>query len=180
MTYEPRPLPLEAQRLCTKLDAPSRLEAHLALVHDVAMDLTEGVRQRFPNLELNGEAVCFGAAIHDIGKTKHPDELHGPGHQHEVDGRILLEEHGVPPHLARFAETHGAWSREPLPLEDLLVALADCVWKGQRLDDLESQVIDRIAEQTGSERWEVFGELDSLLEEIGSHGDERLAWQASR
>lgn len=180
MDYQPRPLPEKIQRLCTELDAPPRLVAHLILVHDVSVDLVAGLGQKFPDLDFDHEAVCFGAASHDIGKAleRNQNELFAPGRQHEVDGPALLEEQGVEPRLARFARTHGAWSEEELPLEDLLVALADCIWKGQRLEALEKQVIDKIAEQTGVEEWEVFSEIDGLLdEEIGSQGDERLAWQ---
>ncbi|WDI43719.1 hypothetical protein [Bremerella sp. P1] len=179
MSYEPRPLPEEVQRLCTKLDAPPRLVAHLILVHDVSVDLVEGLRQRFPDLDFDQEAVCFGAGSHDLGKAleRNRNELTGPGSKHEEDGPALLEEHGVEPRLARFAGTHGAWSRQELPIEDLLVALCDCIWKGQRLEELEKQVINKITEQTGIEQWEVFSEIDALLEEIGSQGDERLAFQ---
>lgn len=177
MSYHPRPLPEEVQRLIAELEPPPRLVAHLTLVHDVAVDLVDGVRERFPNLELNSEEVLFGSGSHDIGKVRHRDELTGPGRKHEVAGPALLEEHGVEPRLSRFTRTHGSWSQEELPLEDLLVALADCVWKGQRLEELERQVIGRIATQTSSEQWEVFSELDRLLEKIAAQGDERLAWQ---
>ena len=175
MSFEPRPLPEKIQRLCT--DAPNLLVAHLILVHDVAVDLVEGLRQKFPDLEFDHEAVCFGAASHDLGKVKHPNELTGPGRQHEEDGPALLEEHGVEPRFSRFSGSHGAWSTETLPIEDLLVALCDCVWKGQRLEELEKLVIEKIAEQTGVESWKIFSELDALLDEIASQGDERLAWQ---
>jgi len=146
-------------------------------VHDAAVEIVEGLRQQFPTLSFDEEAVLFGAATHDIGKILHPAELTGPGKRHEEDGPALLEHHGVPPELARFARTHGAWSDETLPLEDLLVALADAVWKGQRLEALEAQVVDRIGENTDIEPWEVFDKFDGLLEEIAAHGDERLAWQ---
>lgn len=177
MNYRPRSLPGDVQRLYVELDAPPRLVAHLTLVHDVAVDICDGVRQKFPGLEFDHESVCFGAAIHDIGKVRHRDELTGPGRQHEIAGPALLEEHGIEPRLARFTRTHGSWSQEELPLEDLLVALSDCVWKGQRLEELERQVIGRIANQTRSEQWEVFSALDGLLEKIAAQGNERLAWQ---
>ncbi|WP_409994679.1 HD domain-containing protein [Blastopirellula marina] len=175
MSYEPRPLPDEVQRLCTELDAPPRLVAHLILVHDVSVDLVEGLRQKFPDLEFDHEAVCFGAASHDFSKIKFPNELTGPGRQHEDDA--FLRENGIEPRLAKFCRTHNRWMDEELPIEDLLVALSDAIWKGQRIDELEKQVIDKITEQTGVEQWEVFSELDVLLEEIASLGDERLAWQ---
>jgi len=177
MTFTPRPLPATAQQLCEKLAATSRLVAHLTLVHDAAVELAEGLRLRFPTLKLDGGAVLFGAATHDLGKVLHPGELTGPGNRHEADGPVLLERNGISPELARFARTHGAWSTEMLPLEDLLVALADCVWKGQRLEALEAQVVASIAEKIGGEQWDVFDKLDGLLEEVAAHGDERLAWQ---
>jgi metal-dependent HD superfamily phosphatase/phosphodiesterase len=61
-------------------------------------------------LEFDQDAVLFGAAIHDIGKAVHPDELSRLGSAHEEAGRALLVAHGVPASLARFAATHGDWS----------------------------------------------------------------------
>lgn len=177
MSFTPRPLPTAAQELLGKLGASPRLAAHLRLVHDAAIEIVEGLRKRFPKLRFDYEAVLFGAASHDFGKVLHPAELTGPGSRHEDDGPGLLERHGISPELARFARTHGAWSRENLPLEDLLVALADTVWKGQRLEALEAQVVGQIAEKTGVEKWQVFDMLDGLLEEIAADGDVRLAWQ---
>ena len=110
-------------------------------------------------MAFDADAVCFGAATHDLGKVLHPDELTGSGKRHEKDGPGLLEAHGVPSEQARFARTHGTWNEESL-LEDLLVALSDAVWKGQRVEDLEGFVVQRIAEQTGQEKWEVFSALD--------------------
>lgn len=178
MTFQPRPLPSLARQLCQKLEAPARLIAHLTLVHDAAVEVVNGLQQQFQTLSFDSEAVLFGAASHDLGKVLHPDELTGPGNLHETDGPKLLEENNVSLELARFARTHGAWSRESFPLPDLIVALADCVWKGQRLEALEAQVVSRIAEQTGTQEWEVFDRLDGLLDEIARRGDERLAWQA--
>jgi hypothetical protein len=171
-------LPPTVQTFCRTLAAPPRLVAHLALVHEAAVELTAGLRRHFPKLAFDADAVLFGAATHDLGKVLHPEELTGPGSRHEEDGPAQLERHGVPPHLARFARTHGAWSRESLPLEDLLVALADSVWKGERNDPLEL-VINRIAEATGIQSWEAFSKMDGVLTEIAESGYERLAEQAT-
>ena len=178
--YQPRSLPPPVPHLLGMLDAPPRLVAHLALVHDAAMEIVEGLDGQFPQLDFDRSGVLFGAATHDLGKVEHASELTGPGSQHEATGPVILEAHGVPPQLARFARTHGAWSSQALPLEDLLVALADTVWKGQRMDALESQVVEKIAGQTGVETWESFAGLDCLLEGVASQGDERLAWQGRR
>lgn len=173
---DPIPHPAEAQQLCHELKAPARLVAHLRLVHDVACQIVVGLEEKFSTLTFDSDAVGFGAAIHDLGKVLHPDELTGPGKRHEDDGPGLLEDYGVPSELARFARTHGTWNEESL-LEDLLVALSDAVWKGQRIEDLEELVVRRIAEQTDQEKWAVFSGLDSLLEEIASEGQARLAWR---
>ncbi len=177
MGFEPRQLPSGAKLLCDQLNAPARLVAHLRLVHDAAVEITDGLNSTFPDLAFDRDAVLFGAATHDLGKVLHPNELTGPGAEHEIDGPSLLESHGVPSELARFAKTHAGWSSR-LPLEDLLVGLADATWKGQRIDDLESQVVERIADQANVEAWKAFEKLDAILEDVASRGDERLAWQA--
>jgi len=65
-----------------------------------------------------------------------------------------------------------------LPLEDLLIALADTVWKGQRIEELENQIVIKIVEKTGQKPWSVFQQMDELLTDIASCGDQRLAWQS--
>ncbi len=156
-------LPVEALRLCRKLDAPHRLVEHLRLVHCVAFHLLEAFEASFPKLAIDKEAVLFGAAIHDIGKVIHPEELIGPGDRHEDVGPSLLEKHGVSVKLARFARTHGRWNREPGELEDLLVALADNVAVGKRNDGLDQLTVNMLVELTGLEPWEIFSVLDGIL-----------------
>ncbi|MEU6315478.1 HDIG domain-containing metalloprotein [Streptomyces sp. NPDC047014] len=107
-----RPLPPGVSALLRTLGAPPRLAAHLRLVHDVAHELADWVNGYCPGLGLDREAVLFGAATHDIGKTVHPAELSGPGSAHEPAGRELLLAHGFPERLARFAATHAAWQAE--------------------------------------------------------------------
>lgn len=177
LNFEPAPLPADARRLCEALSAPPRLVAHLTLVFDAARQLVNGFQSRWPQLSFDAEAVLFGAATHDLGKCRVPDELYGPGNRHEEVGAALLESQGVSVRLARFAATHGSWQRADLPLEDLLVCLADTIWKGQRIDALETHVLRHLAKQTQSDDWEVFHHLDQLLGEVAAQGDERLAWQ---
>ena len=176
----PRPLPKEVRQLCERLDAPPLLVAHLMLVHDVASDVIEAIGGHFTDLSFDRAAVLFGAATHDLGKVLHPGELSGPGHRHEEVGPPLLERHGVSPALARFARTHGAWRREEdLAVEDLLVALADSTWKGQRSDDLETRLALLISRDSGIEAWEVFATLDQIIENATMGAESRLAWQAT-
>jgi len=74
-----RPLPPDVGELLVRLAAPPRLAAHLRAVHDVAADLLDWVARHHPDLPVDRDAVLFGAATHDIGKTLHPEELTGPG-----------------------------------------------------------------------------------------------------
>ena len=59
-------------------------------------------------------------------------------------------------------------------LEELLVALADKLWKGVRKLELEERVIDRVAASLKTDRWDAFVELDNLFETIAADGTARL------
>ncbi|MFE0632048.1 HD domain-containing protein [Streptomyces sp. NPDC058864] len=172
-------MPPEVARLLRDVAAPPRLAAHLRLVHDVACELVEWVGRYGPDLVVDHEAVLFGAATHDIGKALHVAELSAPGSAHEKAGRALLLARGVTPRLARFAATHGSWTDAAVTLEDLLVSVADKVWKGKRVTELEDLVVDRLAGATGDERWEVFLALDGFLGDVAADADRRLAFHTS-
>jgi hypothetical protein len=58
---------------------------------------------------------------------------------------VLLLQTGTEPRLARFAATHASWQAPGIELEDLLVSLADKIWKAKRVPDLEQLVVDRLA-----------------------------------
>ncbi|MGI5374117.1 HD domain-containing protein [Streptomyces sp. CA-251387] len=174
-----RPLPPRVAELLRSLCAPPRLAAHVRAVHDVAVQLVDWVERRCPELGVDREAVLFGAATHDIGKTVHIAELSGPGSAHEEAGRELLLAHGFGPELARFAGTHGAWADPAATFEDLLVSTADKVWKNKRVPELEDLVIARLVQETGRQRWEEYLALDEFLGHIGDGADHRLAFQAS-
>jgi hypothetical protein len=169
-----RPLPMRAAELLRDIQAPPRLVAHLRAVHDVAAQLVAWTAKR--ELPIDADAVLFGAATHDIGKALHPGELSGPGSQHEPAGRDLLLANGIAPELAKYAANHATLSTDST-LDELLVSLADTVWKGKRRTDLEDLVVARLAAETGRKVWDEFLELDSLLTEIGDGADERLAYQ---
>ncbi|WP_327003021.1 HD domain-containing protein [Dactylosporangium sp. NBC_01737] len=174
-----RELPVEATTLLDVLHAQPRLAAHLRLVHDVAAALTVALERRCPGLAFDRVAVLFGAATHDIGKVAHPAELTGSGSAHEPAGHALLLAHGVPERLARFAGTHGTWKDQDRTVEDLLVSLADKIWKGQRVAGLEDLVVDRIAAATGQPRWQAFLSLDEILDDLATDADQRLAFQSA-
>ncbi len=59
-------------------------------------------------------------------------------------------------------------------LEELLVALADNLWKGKRNTQLEDIVIKRLAIQCKKDYWELFLEMDLCFEIIAIEGDSRL------
>jgi hypothetical protein len=170
-----RPLPEPAAELLRELNAPPRLGAHLRAVHDVAWSLTDLLGRRRPALAFDTTAVLFGAATHDIGKILHVEELSAPGQKHEEAGRDLLLRYGVPAPLARFAGSHGSWDAPGVTLDDLLVSLADKVWKGARVQDLE----ERVGTLLGGAPWVAFLELDDILQELAAGADERLAFQAA-
>ncbi|MCG6498753.1 HD domain-containing protein [Kitasatospora sp. A2-31] len=180
-THDPplRPLPLTVAELLQRLDAPPRLVAHLRAVHDVARQLVDWVERQHPELAFDRAAVLYGAATHDIGKILHTAELSGPGAEHEEAGRELLAEHGVPAELARFAATHASWSEPGVGIEDLLVSLADKVWKNKRVSDLEDRVVAELSRAGARPAWEEYMHLDEVLVRIGDGADERLAYQMS-
>ncbi|ALG15496.1 phosphohydrolase [Kibdelosporangium phytohabitans] len=169
------PLPDRAAALLESLGAPSRLTAHLHVVHDVACHLLDWLEVRYPSVAVDREAVQFGAATHDIGKVLYPAELSSPGAQHEWAGHQLLLEHGVEERLARFARTHASWTEPGIELEDLLVSLADKIWKAKRVPDLENLVVDRLP----GEPWEVFLALDEVLDRLAVDAHWRIAHQSS-
>ncbi|MFW5942311.1 MAG: HD domain-containing protein [Chloroflexota bacterium] len=176
-------LPPDAVAVIEALSVSPHLLAHLVLVHDVATRLVQGIRQRWPDLSFDADAVRFGAAVHDIGKVVHPEEMTGPGSQHHAAGVALLQAHGVSAERARFARTHATWEQEgeigggDIRFEDLLVALADIVWVGGRNQKLEDAVTTHLAASEGSAVWEAYMGLDDILTQLSSQSDLRLIWQ---
>lgn len=172
------PLPPGVMDLLTRAGAPPRLVAHLRLVHDVSVRILDGLEARGADAGIDRRAVEFGAATHDIGKSRRLEELTGPGSDHEPTGRDLLLEFGVAPELARFAATHSSWNEPGITLDDLLVSLADNAWKNKRLTELEDLVVAALAARSGREAWEEFMVLDEILTEVGEGADARLAFQS--
>ncbi|MFD3680490.1 HD domain-containing protein [Streptomyces sp. NPDC058613] len=174
-----RPLPSEVSALLRTLAAPPRLAAHLRLVHDVAYELADWLARYCPGLIFDRADVLFGAATHDIGKAVHTGELSGPGSAHEPAGRELLLAHGFGPARARFAATHATWGEPGVSVEELLVSVADKVWKGKRIPELEDLLAGHVARAAGEERWAAFLALDEVLGRVADGADVRLAFQAA-
>lgn len=162
----------QAEALLIELGAPERLQKHGRLVLEAAEMLIATLKSL--DFRFDEELVRIGAIVHDAGKILHPNELGGGGAEHETSGERFLIEQGVEPKIARFCRSHARWDAMPCSLEELLVALADTLWKGVRRDDLEGRVIETIAERLGQDAWSLFVELDSCFERIADGGEERL------
>ena len=158
--------------LLDELGAPGHLKRHGELVTDVAVQLVDGLTSL--GLELDRAFVQCGALLHDSGKIQVPAELHSPGRLHEAAGEEMLLAIGVAPKLARVCRTHAAWDDPSCELEEQVIALADKLWKGRRVDELELLVIDRVAGRLGQGRFDIFQDLDGLFEGLAADGDRRL------
>lgn len=168
----------DAEALLRELRAPSRLLTHVRLVGEAAEAILANLRAL--GVVVDERFVRLGVVFHDAGKILHPAELDGPGNQHEPEGERLLIQHGVEPRIARCCRSHARWAEMAVSFEELLVALADKLWKGVRHTELERRVIEGAAGKLGRDFWEVFVELDSAFEEIAGQGPERLERSRSR
>lgn len=162
---------MDPEKLLRELGAPERLVTHGALVCEAADLLL--VAFRSTKLSIDESWVRGGAWLHDAGKAVHREELAQPGHEHEHAGEKMLLDRGVDPRIARCCVSHASWSADT-PLEELIVALADKLWKGVRHEALEALVCDVVAKALARERWSVFVELDAAFERVASGSDERL------
>ncbi|MFI2609084.1 HDIG domain-containing metalloprotein [Kitasatospora sp. NPDC018619] len=170
------PLPADVAVLLRELDAPPGLVAHLALVHAVAEEIAGFCARE--GLVFEREAVRYGAATHDIGRTVHVEERSAPGSRHEAAGYALLRARGVPERLAAFGRTHASRREPGVTTESLPVSLADKAWKNRRVRSLEDPVVERLA-AGGRERWEAFLAPDDLLTRIAEDAPGRLALQGA-
>lgn len=158
--------------LLREVGVPARLYRHVELVGEAADLLLLGFQKL--GIVLNEDYVRVGVALHDIGKSIHQDELSASGKQHEAEGERMLLARGVSPEVARVCRSHGQWRTEAQTTEELVIALADKLWKGARVAELEELVIDRLAVLNEKDRWDYFTELDSLFEEVASTSESRL------
>lgn len=170
----------DAARSAIEAAGPApRLVAHLILVHDAAAMIVAALRRSWPMLDLDWESVAVGAAIHDIGKAFASAELTGPGKTHEPLGEAFLLEFGLAERLARHARTHGlAVDDETLVTEDLLVILADKLWRGARKSELEDRLALDLSHHSSLDYWDVYPPLLDLCELVSDRADERLSWQS--
>jgi hypothetical protein len=163
----------EAMRLLADVGAPPRFLRHAELVGEAAEDLLAGLAKL--NIPLDGEFVRVGVVLHDAGKAVHRDELDSPGSSHEPTGERLLLQRGATDDVARVCRSHAQWRDVAETFEELVIALADKLWKGARVTELEELVIDRAAATAGRDRWELFTHLDAVFERVAAGADGRLA-----
>ena len=177
MELEVIELPNRITELLEKLNSPERLCRHLQIVYSTAYELIIRFKKEWPAISLDEELILFGAGTHDIGKTVIKAELYESGKEHEIIGPKILKENGCTTDESRFAFSHGNWLEAELVLEDLLVCLADKIWKGKRVDELEEKVGHLLSVKLKIDYWEIYGTLDEILEQISAGADQRLLWQ---
>lgn len=165
----------DAAALMKELNCPPRLTRHISLVSEAAFMILVGLRAN-GLFSWDAEMVGIGVIFHDAGKILHPEELDGGGNRHEEAGLALLLSHSVPAGCARFCLSHARWRELPdVSHEELIVALADKLWKGVRDPELERRVIcgDNTS-KIPAWYWEKFIACDTLFESIAAGADDRL------
>lgn len=162
------------QRLA-ELGASPHLVRHHELVLEAATLLVTAWCEVVPGVAFDERQVLQGAALHDAGKIRFPEELAVPGHRHEEAGEALLLEAGVAPDVARHCVLHASWADHTDDIEVLLVALADKLWKGKRVPELEEALVRVALERSEESEWEVRMRLDDVFERVAEGGQERLA-----
>jgi hypothetical protein len=158
--------------LLFELNAPDHLISHLRMVQLTAIEVTSKLTEY--GLPIDLEFVSQGAALHDTGKIQHPEELSAPGNRHEAAGEALLVNRGLPSSLARVCVSHSRWMSMDCSLEELIIALADNLWKGKRNPDLVLLIIEACSKLMPKPYWQVNCDLDSIFETIADGGTERL------
>ncbi|MEM7431724.1 MAG: HD domain-containing protein [Pseudomonadota bacterium] len=163
---------IEAYELLRTLGASERLLTHVQLVGEAGEEILDAARDL--GVHVDEDLVRLGIAIHDAGKILHPDELTDVGSNHEASGMQLMLENGVQESIARCCVSHGDYYQEGIAIEELLVALADKLWKGKREYILEELITDRLAKMSHVDRWSIEAPLNACFEKVARQGDERL------
>ena len=160
-------------QLLQDIGASPRLIQHVKLVGEAA----EMLILQFQNLSISFDLdwVRLGVIFHDAGKILHPSELIEKGNEHEAAGEMMLLAQGVDPLIARCCRSHGQWQTMECSFEELVVALADHLWKGKRNTDLENKVITKAATMCHQDYWDIFVVLDGGFEEVAAGGDLRIS-----
>lgn len=162
----------DAYNFLKKLGASDRLLLHVKLVGETAeLIIARFLELKFP---FDPDFVRVGVILHDAGKILHPEELSEKGNKHETAGEKFLLMNGVDSEIARCCQTHGKWQTMDCSFEEYLIALSDKLWKGKRVEQLETIIVDLIADKLGLNRWQLLVELDIFFEQIAADGDSKL------
>jgi uncharacterized protein len=160
--------PDEARALLRKYKVPSNVIAHCEKVAQVSLEFGKRIKARGHRVDL--EFLECSALLHDIGRSKRHDILHG------VEGASILKDY---PKLARVCEVHifagvakeeakglGLPEKDYLPktLEEKIVAHADNLVEGDRVTSGEGK-FTRIAKWLG-ENHPVVRRMYKLKDEI--------------
>lgn len=162
----------ELLALQKKQGASERLLAHHKTVASIATQIADLLLDK--RLDINKPQVIAMAAIHDIGKIKITQELSETGSLHEKVGFEFAKQLGIDEDVAIICLLHGSNNYQPLRFEVLCVILADKLWKGNRIDELENHFIKRASSFAQSDYWAIFSEFDLFFEAIADKGQERL------
>ncbi len=150
-----------------QMNAPTHLVQHLTIVQETAQMLTQKLQDKL-NITPDVQLIRDGALLHDIGKILHPKELNNPGHLHEAAGQKLLLEHGFPQVLARVCISHAQWKTLQCSTEELIIALADKLWKGKRVQELEEIFTTHILSMTNLNHWDAWTLLDDIFMDMAN------------
>jgi hypothetical protein len=162
----------DAYNLLDELNAPPKLITHVKLVLEAAEVIIEECIRYTSSIDY--EFIRIGVILHDVGKIIYPDEFIKSGELHESEGERLLLNIGVNPKIARCCLSHSNYNTMECSIEETIIALADNLWKGKRIESLESKVIEWFYNFFDKEIWEVYLKLNETFEIVAAKGLERL------
>jgi putative nucleotidyltransferase with HDIG domain len=161
-----------AFNLLKELGAPQKLITHSELVLEAAEEIIEEILKCTSLIDF--EFVRIGAILHDVGKVLHPNELVKAGQMHQMDGKKMLLELGVDEKIARCCLSHSNYEDMECSIEELLIALSNNLWKGKRVKNLESKIIEWIKKLFDQNGWVLSVKFDETFEKISEKGLGRL------
>lgn len=161
----------DALSLLNALGASASLIQHAKIVSEVAAQVLACLDLSVDQIQHS--VVLIGAMLHDVGKVKYPEELRQPGHQHELAGQQMLMALSIPEQIAEICVTHAGWQLAK-STEALVVALADKLWKGSRVPDLEDRIIRQLAEIKQQEFWSLYLTVEPCFDQIAEDAPTRL------
>ncbi|MCG6192299.1 HD domain-containing protein [Leptospira sp. FAT2] len=136
--------------------------------HETVVETAEKLLDQLPTVVkrlIDRNIVLIGSSLHDCGKITKPLEEVKSGKAHELSGKKLLLSLGVSHKIARFCMIHSL-TMETLYLEELLVGIADNLWKGSRDLSKELCFYHKIAVLLNQKDELLFQKMDDVFERI--------------